>query len=218
MKKERKQPFVWPSWISKLIAGEDNCFWKVWFRAHYKNYDKIPSDFNSAAWVIAHTAMIRQRVDSLEALGYRVMIEDQNSFSWAYKGALINGKPDIIAFGQEENVVGTNREAESIVEDIKSGKCKTSDQVQVWLYQLILPKAIPEYQGVKFKGAVIYKPGVKNVDIPETIVDDASLKTEIANTINKVIGLEMGARCVPSRGECRFCDITSADCAQRFKA
>jgi len=216
MKQERKQPFVWPSWISKLIAGEDHCFWKVWFKSHFTKFDKMPSDFNTASWVIKHTAMIRQRTEALERLGYRVMIEDQNSFSWDYKGAQVNGKPDIVAFGQEENFKG-EMENESVIEDIKSGKCKTSDQVQVWLYQIILPKAMPEYESVRFKGTVVYKPGVKDVPIPETIVDDASLKTEVINTIDKVIGPEMDARCTPSRGECRFWDITSADCAQRIK-
>ena len=216
MKEERKQPFVWPSWISKLIAGEDHCFWKVWFKSHFQKFDKTPNTFNSAAWVVAHTAMIRERTDTLEKLGYRVLLEDQNSFKWNYKGAVVSGKPDIVCFGQEEDMYAKMQDV-SVVEDMKSGKCKTSDQVQVWIYQILLPKALPEYKNVKFKGAVIYKPGFPNVDIPETIADDASLKTEIITTINKVIGPEMDARCVPSRCECRFCDITSADCAQRIK-
>lgn len=216
MKKERKVPFVWPSWFTKLVAGEDHCFWKVWFKSHYQDFDKRSSDFNTAAWVIKHTAMIRQRTDALEKLGYRVLIEDQNSFKIEYKGAEISGKPDIVAFGKEEMYNGVDVEV-SVIEDAKSGKPKISDQIQVWSYQIMLPLAVPEYEKVRFKGEVLYKVGTQNIEIPETIADDQSLKDEIFGTIDKIIGPEMGARCVPSRSECRFCEITSADCAKRFK-
>ena len=104
MKEERKQPFVWPSWISKLIAGEDHCFWKVWFKSHFQKFDKTPNTFNSAAWVVAHTAMIRERTDNLEKLGYRVLLEDQNSFKWNYKGAVVSGRPDIVCFGRGHEI------------------------------------------------------------------------------------------------------------------
>ena len=72
MKTLRKVPFVWPTWITRLIAGEDNCFFKSWLKCHYQNYDKTPSDFNSAMWNIAHTKILRSRVDELTDKGVAV--------------------------------------------------------------------------------------------------------------------------------------------------
>ena len=177
MKKERKQPFVWPSWLSKLIAGEDHCFWKSWFKSHFQNYDKVPSTFDSAMWNVKHTRILRNRVDGLIKLGHRVLIEDQNSFKLDYLGAVISGKPDIVTFGQEESGIKIPGHPTYMVEfaeisDAKSGKPKTSDSVQIWIYQILLPLAIPEYAKTKFSGCVVYPNGVKNVDIPNTITDD----------------------------------------------
>ena len=39
---ERSNPFIWVSWLSKLMAGEKQCEWASWFRAHYI-WDKVPS-------------------------------------------------------------------------------------------------------------------------------------------------------------------------------
>ena len=216
MKELRDQLFFWPTWATRLIAGEDHCFFKSWFKSHYRNYDKMPNDFNMAGYAIKHTAMIRERTDALERLGYRVLIEDQNSFKFSYNGATISGKPDIVAFGRDETVAGEMVE-EAVIEDAKSGKAKISDQIQIYIYQIFLPLAVPEYAAVKFKGEVLYKPGIQNVEIPETIIDDQSLRDEVFKTIDKIIGPEINARCVPSRSECRFCDITAADCAKRIK-
>lgn len=219
MKKERKQPFVWPTYLSKLIAGEHHCYWRYWFKSHFTGYDTPPSDFNSAMWNVKHTKILRERVDGLTGLGYRVLIENQNSFKLDYCGAVISGKPDIVAFGQEEAYTRDgNVDVVEVAEidDAKSGKPKTSDSVQIYLYQILLPLAVPEYAKTKFSGCVVYPIGVQNVEIPNTITDDESLKTEIFSTIDKIIGPEVACRKTPSRMECRFCDITKKDCCQKI--
>ncbi len=218
MKKARQKPFVWPSWITKLIAGEDHCFWKSWFKSHFQNYDKTPSTFDAAMWNVKHTTLLRSRVDVLTGLGHRVLIEDQNSFKLDYcsnagHSCTISAKPDILAFGQ----VGCPPEEFAEISDAKSGRPKTSDSVQVWMYQILLPLAVPDYATTKFSGCVVYPESVPNVDIPNTIADDEGLRDQIFSTIDKIIGPEVACRKTPSKMECRFCDITSADCAQKFR-
>jgi len=216
MKEKRDKTFIWPSLVSKFIAGECQCLWSAWFKANY-SYDKIPSDFNNALWVISHNMLLRNRAEALERLGFRVLIEDQNSFKWDYsETAIVSGKPDIVAFGQDEDMQGAMYPV-ATVEDAKTGKTKISDQVQVMLYQIILPKAVPEYADIKFDGVVVYKEGVKNIEIPSEAAEDESLINEIMKTINKIAGPENECRRVPSRSECKWCDITKADCPERIE-
>ena len=30
------------------LTGENSCEWAVWFKAHYRNWTRVPSDFNQA--------------------------------------------------------------------------------------------------------------------------------------------------------------------------
>ena len=40
-------PYIWPTWLPKLLAGLDSCEWKIWFQVHHdgRSWDKLPSDF-----------------------------------------------------------------------------------------------------------------------------------------------------------------------------
>lgn len=60
MATKRPKPYVWASWITKLLAGESQCAWAAWFRAHHR-YDKLPRDADLAAWTSGHTAMVGER-------------------------------------------------------------------------------------------------------------------------------------------------------------
>jgi len=234
-KKKRDNPFVWPTWISKLVAGEDQCVWKYWFKSHFM-YDKAPGDFNLARWTVNHTTLVRSRRDALERLGFKVFIEDQNSFKYEFfipkklgtwipkegEKITISGKADIVAIGREEDEKITGKMHEIyLVEDAKTGNPKTSDHIQVMLYMMLLPKAIIEeegqkYKGVKFDGCIVYKLGVPNADIPAEAADDESLKKEIWRTIKQITGDEADCRKVPSRKECGYCDITCENCDERI--
>ena len=46
---ERSCPYIGVTWLTKLMAGESQCEWASWFRAHY-NWDKPASDFDVAKW------------------------------------------------------------------------------------------------------------------------------------------------------------------------
>ena len=72
--------YVWVTWLSKLMAGEVRCHWAPWFRTHYTDYLRAPSDFQMAAWTAEHTQMLDQLVKEREGRGEGVFKEDQNRF------------------------------------------------------------------------------------------------------------------------------------------
>jgi hypothetical protein len=219
MKKLRDQVFIWPSWICKLVAGEEQCEWKYWLKAHYFT-DKKPGNFNLATWTVQHAKAVRARRVELEKLGYKVYAEDQNSFKYEFKpmskeervdcnqplnGFTISGKADIVGIKADD----------VLVDDCKTGSCKTSDFIQVVFYMLFLPLAHTAYFGKKFRGNVIYKDGVPNAPVPANAVDDRSLVEEIWRAVKLVAGEETGCRRVPSTNECKRCDIMRCDCPVR---
>ena len=48
---------------------------------------QAPSDFDSARWMLEHTALVNQARESREQLGYTVYTENQNSFRLKGKGS-----------------------------------------------------------------------------------------------------------------------------------
>lgn len=221
MKKKRDKIFVYPTWIAKLVAGEEQCEWKYWLKAHYL-LDKKPSDFNLAKWIVEHNQLLKQRRDDLEKDGYVVFIEDQNAFKLdiqlqTKEGRvnpqdpciiIISGKADIIAI--KENIY--------LVEDCKTGNPKTSDHIQVIEYMLFLPKAVEKYKDVRFNGCIVYKLGIPNMDIPSYVAyDDPTIKKIIWDTIKQITGEEVNCRKVPSVNECNKCDVCKEDCLERIE-
>ena len=204
MRVERSNPWIWVTWLTKLMAGESQCEWASWFRSHYK-WDKLPSDFDLARWTIDHNELLHKRRDQLEAEGFTVYTEDQNKFKVIGKtGIEVSGKPDIVAI----------KEGKGYVEDCKTGEPKHSDQVQVLVYMLALPIVATHCKGLKLEGRVVYKDSV--VEIPSSKIDD-ELKELFRKTVSTIGGSEP-PRKVPSWGECHFCDISKADCTERIES
>ena len=202
MKKERGNPYIWVSWLSKIMAGENQCRWAAWFRSHYKA-DKIPSDFDLAAWTAEHNELVQQRKQKLEDEGFTVYIEDQNRFTLRGKsGVEVCGKADIVAIKKDE----------AYVEDCKTGTPRHSDYMQVLIYMLALPRVTAHCKGKNLEGRIVYKDSV--VDVPSNKIDK-SLKNLFKDIVTDVGGAEPLEK-VPSWGECRFCDITRADCPERI--
>jgi hypothetical protein len=200
---QRPNPFIWASWISKLMAGEKQCQWASWFRSHYV-WDKVPSGLDLAKWTAEHAQLLQARRAALEAEGFTVYAEDQNSFTLMGKtGIQVSGKPDIVAI----------RGPEAYVEDCKTGTPRHSDHFQVLVYMLSLPHVDGPCKGRKVEGRIVY--GNTVVDVPLSKID-ADLKELFRRTVLTIGGPEP-ARKVPSWGECRYCDISRADCPERIE-
>ncbi len=84
--------------------------------------------------------------------------------------------------------------------------------MQVLVYMLTLPLATTHCKGLTLEGRITYKDSA--VEIPSSKIDD-ELRKLLKKKIHLVGGVEE-PRKVPSWGECRFCDISKADCPERI--
>ncbi len=200
----RDEPYVWVTWITRLMAGEAHCEWAAWFRAHH-SYQKLPSDFDLATWTARHTEMVRQRVADLKGDGYQVFVENQNAFKLrGSDGTVLAGKPDILAI----------RGGEAKVIDCKTGSPRISDHFQVLTYMIVLPFTHSACKGKDLDGQVHYSNEM--VEIPSAKVT-AQLRRLFKETMHRVGGGSALTR-VPSYAECRFCDISGRDCPDRVES
>lgn len=202
MSQPREEPYIWVTWLSRLLAGDAHCEWALWFKAHH-TYDKPKKDetFDLPAWKAGHGEFVRVRAAELRAAGYKVFVEDQNKFALRGKAATVGGKPDIVAV----------RGDETLVVDCKTGAAHAGDALQVLMYMLILPLAHAACEGRRMTGEVRYTDHV--TAIPADALTP-QLRDLIRGTITRAGGAAPTQR-VPSYAECSFCDITGADCPER---
>lgn len=199
----RPEPYVWVSWITKLLAGEASCVWSAWLRAHYQTA-KAPNGFDMGTWQMDHSAMLRTAAARHENEGHTVFTESQNTFVLKGRTGTLSGKPDVVAV----------KDMEGWVIDTKTGAPKASDRVQVMIYMWALPKVIPAFAGVRFHGKVVYKTGYLII-APEEV--DAIFVKRVADLMKEVCG-EAEPHKAPTFSECQHCPITVEDCADRVGA
>ena len=196
-------PYIWVTWLPKLLSGQTSCEWASWFKAqHYSDsWTRMPSDFDLTRWLTAHTALLNESRVTSERKGYSALTEGQNHFTLRGDSAVLAGKPDLVA-----------RKGDGVkIIDAKTGRPSPADALQVMIYMYALPRALERYRGLKLTGQVVYSDHV--VNIPAEAVDEAFVRN-MGQLITRLAS-EMPARRVPSPGECRFCEITPADCPER---
>ena len=204
MPQRREHPYIWATWLPRLLTGENSCEWAIWFKAHHQNWVKPPSDFDQAEWLLNHTALVNERIRNWEVGGYDVDVEAQNRFELRGKTATLAGRPDIIP----------HREDEAVIVDAKTGQESPSHAVQVMIYLYAVPRALERYKNAKIRGQVTYRD--HTVRVPPDAVDDAFI--ENLGALIRRLSADEPARRVPSRQECRFCDIAAANCPARVDA
>src|SRR5262245_18079856 len=199
----RKTPYVWTTWITKLLAQENHCVWASWFQAHYQQYKKVPRDLEQ--WVAEHSQMVEELAAALRADGYMVDVEDKNSFYVSNKnGVTLSGKPDLVAV----------RDGHVIVIDCKTGQRRASDEQQVLIYMRMLPLYSQQYQRLEITGRVQYRDG-HQVDLgPEKL--DTQFDANLSHIMKCVTGAAVPVR-TPSLQECCFCNLTQSDCPNRME-
>ena len=199
---QREHPYIWATWLPRLLTGENSCEWAVWFKAHHRDWSRQPSDFNQAQWLLAHTALLNERRANWEVGGFDINVEAQNRFELRGKTATLAGRPDIIA----------HREDDGVIVDAKTGQESPSHAVQVMIYLYAVPKALQRYRETKLWGQVTYRD--HTVRIPAEAVDEKFIQN--LGALIRRLSADEPARRVPSSQECRYCDITAADCPQRI--
>ena len=128
-------------------------------------------------------------------------IEGQNSFQLRGRSATLSGKPDLIA----------RRDDEAVIVGAKTGQENLSHVVQVMIYPYAVPKALEKYRNAKLRGQVTYRD--HTVRIPAEAVDDQFVQN--LGALIRRLSADKPARRIPGPQECRFCDISAADCPER---
>ena len=202
----RAAPYIWISWLPKLLAGEDHCFWKAWFRAHFTGYEKLEDDkFEKGAWMSDHAIMVYERAKALRAAGYAVTVEGENKFVFrTQSGAELSGKPDIVAVNAKE----------CLVIDCKTGKERYSDKIQVLLYLLVWPYVRPQHEELIHRGEVEYR--TRSIEVLAGEADDG-FRQAIKIMVRDIAGDTPLPR-VPCFAECKWCDIPTSECPARVAA
>lgn len=201
----RNDVYIYATWLAKLLAGTNSCEWAAWFKAHYANYERVPSGFDLAAWRRQHHALLLQVRRELFAYGGQTLLEEQCSF-WlrGRSGIVLAGKPDLIHINGSTGVIC----------DVKTGQPRESDRLQVMLYMWALPLARREFRDVVFEGMVVYRD--QHVSIPAQAIDQQF--GERLRTLIGRVGGDSAPVARPSRAECLFCDIAPTECTVRFSA
>ena len=153
--------------------------------------------------MLNHTALLNRRRANWEVGGYNVEVEGQNSFQLRGRSATMSGKPDLIAQREDGS--------EAVIIDAKTGHESASHVVQVMIYLYAIPRALERYRTLKLREQATYLD--HTVRIPAEAVDDQFIQN-LGALIRKLAADKPPAR-VPSRPECRFCDISAADCPDR---
>lgn len=200
----RNTPYVWVTWVTKLLAGDASCEWATWFRAH-NQFDAIRDDgFDLKAWRSKHAALLKDRAGQLRDEGLRVTEENENKFAvTGGNGVTLSGVADIVAIDDD---AGTFR-----VVDCKTGRRRDSDVAQVLIYMLMLPNVRPDLQGLEPVGEVCYSDGL--YDVPPRGLDDA-FRDRFRDLMQR-IGSDVAPPHVPSWQECRYCNIPGSECSAR---
>ena len=186
-------------------VGESSCEWAAWFKAQHEgsSWARAPADFDQAGWLMDHTALLNEQREVWEKQGCSVLTEAQNSFTLRGSSASLAGKPDLVA---------QRRDGVTVI-DAKSGRPSPHHAIQVMIYMYALPRALERYSGLALSGQVAYPDHV--VDIPAAAVDEGFIRN-LGGLIRR-LAAETSARRVPSPMECRFCEITKADCPDRLE-
>lgn len=195
MLEKRKAPYVWPTWISGLLSGEDHCRWATWVKVHFK-YDKRPNDGGDALsrWMTTHDDLLKARAEELTGDGWAVTIEAQNKFTVRGRTATIGGMPDIIAIRRDD----------CLISDAKGGKRKHKYLWQLREYMVLVPLVNDAVTGKRMLGELVYPDGREVVTLEPG--DTERIYAQIAD-----IGEGPEPRPVPSQAECQYCDVSECD-------
>ena len=198
-------PYVWVTWLTKLLVGDASCEWAAWFKAQHESFswDKIPDSIDWTPSRIEHTAMVAEVREQLEEEGYSVFTESQNTFA-------LRGRSTSITLGGRADLVA-RRGREGTIIEVKTGAPRASHHIQLLTYMYAAARAPGRHVGVEFDGKLIYPD--HEVPVPSESVDEAFI-ANLGGLIRRV-GAETPARKVPSPDECRFCNITTANCPER---
>lgn len=200
----RTTPYIWTTWLTKLLVGEESCEWGAWFKAHHERYEKVPDTFDRTTWQIQHTSLLTDIGEKFRSESDAVFLERQNNFRLRsiQSGIVLGGQPDLIAIKGDSGIIC----------DAKTGQARASDHVQVMIYMWAVPLALHQYRAMPFDGKVVYQD--QQMPIPSSAINESFI-SNLTKLIQRVGGSNPLHK-VPSAMECGFCQIASTECPERI--
>ncbi len=193
----RGKPYIWATWLSRVMTGHVSCQWQYWFLVWNKLVDQQPSTFDQIGWQIGHTRLLTETRQELVSAGLRTQTEVELQCRVPGCNVRINGKADCLAIDCDAVTVY----------DCKTGKPHESHQVQVMIYMYAL-STYPRFAKKRIQGVVVYRQ--RRIVIP-------CLPEDFADQLAYFTGLLVadGPPAKEPGRDCRFCKITSDDCPER---
>lgn len=194
----RGKPYIWATWLSRVMTGHVSCQWRYWFLAWHKLIQEQAATFDSVGWQIRHTRLLTEVRQELTAAGVRTNTEA--AFQCRVPGCdvLINGKIDCLAV--DGRIV--------TVYDCKTGKPRSSDRAQVMIYMYAL-STYPRFAESLIRGMVVYQDRRDEIPcLPEDFADQLAYFSGLLVSDGPPVK-------EPGR-DCRLCKITSDDCPERW--
>ncbi len=192
----RSSPYLYATWLAKVMAGQVTCQWQYWFQVHNKLMQRQPDSYDLVGWRIDHARMVNELRLSIKARG------ETPRLAYHFKLEI----PDKATLGGEADCIVANRNQVTVY-DCKTGQPRASDQVQVMIYMHALAQE-PAFRSKAFQGAVLYKDGPVAIPrLPETFVTNFCYFVDL-----------LASKTPPhksSGSDCKFCAITSDDCDER---
>lgn len=197
MAEQRKQPYIWVKWLSRVMSGAVSCQWQYWFQAHHRLSEKRPSDFDMITWQVKHTRLLTDLRRELASPEVTLRTEPRLQCRVPGVDAIVEGRPDCLAIN------GAN----VTVYDCKTGTPRDSDQVQVMIYMYAL-STYPQHARSRIQGAVVY---------PDQRVEIPYLTDDFVSALEYFVALLADTTPLPRApgDDCRYCNITARDCPAR---
>ncbi len=194
----RTQPFIYVTWLKNYLIGDDLCRWSIWHRIHYQ-YDKAKSDFDNIRYQMNHAALLNEVQKRYINHGYEVLPELEITVRGSV--AVLKGRIDLVAIREDSN----------LIIEVKTGKPRASDKIQLMLYIWALSKSNHQrFHGASFDGLLVYQN--HEIEISALELDEEFLK-HFSRFTADIMSSEPDRK-YPSPRECKWCSI--ADCDEKI--
>lgn len=200
----RPTPTTWATWLRGLLSGDEQCWWKSWYRTHYVAARRPVDDDGAgrmALWRAQHAEMVRAVRDRYMRDGWDVATEHQNRITVAGSVITAVAVPDLVAVKMLD-ATSLHR----LIVDCKTGKERASDRWQVMVYGVLMKWHRPQ-EPTRIEGLVVYLSGEERKVSAQDIVD---AEPHVRRALSTMSGEHAPDR-VPSAQECQFCDIAHCD-------
>lgn len=207
----RSAPYIWVTWLARVMAGSVACHWQYWFQAHHKLSQRQHANFDVTAWTVAHSRLLTELRQELRNQGYFPRAEVPFSVDLPIPlSSSVDDVPltlDVRVAGKIDCLVETDDEV--VVFDCKTGAPREADRVQVMIYMHAL-RQYPQFVERPMRGVVVYPDQRVPVDAPTEVFAD-----HLTYFVRLLVTEEPALR--EPGPDCRFCSLTALDCDERVE-